>query len=105
MLKLINSFFGKLLTKEIKYYIFILRKIRESSVKTMKKKYIICLVVIGLMLAVTLSMGTGYGLWVSTNNQDELSSTTIGCFKIYFQDSKKNVIEMKNITPVTTKKV
>lgn len=70
----------------------------------MKKKYIICLVVIGLMLAVTLSMGTGYGLWVSTNNQDELSSTTIGCFKIYFQDSKKNVIEMKNITPVTTEK-
>ncbi len=68
----------------------------------MKKKYIISLSIIGIMLAITLTMGTGYGLWISTNNQDELSSNTIGCFKIYYQDSKKNIIEMKNINPVTT---
>ena len=70
----------------------------------MKKKYILSLVVIGLMLALTLTIGTGYGLWVSTRDKNELSSTTLGCFQIYYQEDKgidKDIIEMKNIEPLT----
>ena len=55
------------------------------------------------MLAATLSIGTGYGVWVSTQDKAELSSTTLDCFKIYYPDGK-DVIEMRNITPVTTEK-
>ncbi len=66
----------------------------------MKKKYIFTLVVIGLMLALTLTMGTGYGLWLSTKDKNELSSTTLNCFKIYYPDGS-DTFEMKNINPVT----
>ena len=50
----------------------------------MKKKYIILLVIIGLLLTFTLTVGTGYGLWVSTNKEDKKSATTLDCFKVYF---------------------
>ena len=64
----------------------------------MKKKYIILLVIIGLLLTFTLTVGTGYGLWVSTNKEDKKSATTLDCFKVYFSHGEQ--IEMKNIDPV-----
>lgn len=64
----------------------------------MKKKYKLTLVVIGIMLLFTLTISTGYGLWLSTNKNSEKSSTTLNCFKVYF--SNKEIIEMKNIDSV-----
>ena len=64
----------------------------------MKKKYILSLVFIGILLFLTLTIGTGYGLYISTNQGEEKSATTLNCFKAYF--SHGNSIEMKNITPV-----
>ncbi len=64
----------------------------------MKKKYIFCLIIVGIMLLVTLTIGTGYGVWVSTKSEDTKESITLNCFKIYYSD--KDTIEMKNINPV-----
>lgn len=64
----------------------------------MKKKYIISLIVIGIMFLFVAAIGTGYGVWISTKKNNEKSSTTLNCFKVYFSNS--GIIEMKNITPV-----
>lgn len=64
----------------------------------MKKKYKISLIIIGIMLLFVTAIGTGYGVWVSTKKNNEKSSTTLNCFKVYFSDN--GIIEMKNITPV-----
>ena len=64
----------------------------------MKKKYMFCLLVIGIMLILTLTIGTGYGVWVSTKNEDIKESITLNCFKIYY--SGNDTIEMKNIDSV-----
>lgn len=50
------------------------------------------------MLLFVTAIGTGYGVWVSTKKNNEKSSTTLNCFKVYFSDN--GIIEMKNITPV-----
>lgn len=64
----------------------------------MKKKYILTLSVIGLLLFITLSVGTGYGVWLATHDSTVKSSSTLDCFKVYF--SAGDTIELKNITPV-----
>ncbi len=64
----------------------------------MKKKYILALVVVGIMFALTLTVGTGYGLYVSTSVKDDKNGTTLDCFKAYFSHS--DTIELKNITAV-----
>lgn len=65
----------------------------------MKKKYVLSLVVIGFMLLFVLSIGTGYGLWVSTKKDEQKSATTLDCFKVYFSN-QSDTIEMKNIDTV-----
>lgn len=64
----------------------------------MRKKYIISLVVIGIMLFSLAIIGTGYGLWLATNNTKAKSSKTLNCFKVYL--SNDGLIEMKNIDPI-----
>lgn len=64
----------------------------------MKKKYILCLVVISIMFLFVLAAGTGYGVWLATNDSTEKVSTTLNCFKVYFSGS--DIIEMRNINPV-----
>ena len=64
----------------------------------MKKKYILSLVVIGIMFLFVLMTGTGYGLWLATNDTTEKASTTLHCFKVYFSGS--DTIEMRNIDSV-----
>lgn len=64
----------------------------------MKKKYIVSLVVIGIMLVFVLTIGTGYGLFISTHKNNEKSATTLNCFKVYFSNGE--IIEMNNIDPV-----
>lgn len=64
----------------------------------MKKKYILALVVIGILFTLTLTIGTGYGLYISTSVKDDENATTLDCFKAYFSHS--DTIELKNIDPV-----
>jgi hypothetical protein len=64
----------------------------------MKKKYIFTLALIGIMLGVTLTIGTGYGVWISTRDKETKDAQTLDCFKVYYSDSDK--IEMTNIKPV-----
>lgn len=64
----------------------------------MKKKYILALVVIGILFTLTLTIGTGYGLYVSTSVKNDNNATTLDCFKAYF--SQSDIIELKNINPV-----
>ena len=64
----------------------------------MKKKYILSLIVIGILFALTLTIGTGYGLYLSTSVKNETNATTLDCFKAYFSHS--DIIELKNINPV-----
>jgi hypothetical protein len=64
----------------------------------MKRKYIFSLVVIGFMFALALTIGTGYGLYISTSVKGNENAATLECFKVYFSD--KDIIELKNIDPV-----
>ncbi len=65
----------------------------------MKKKYVLSLVLIGIMLLFTLTIGTGYGLWVSVQKDDSKNATTLDCFKVYFS-TQTDTIEMKNINTI-----
>ena len=64
----------------------------------MKKSYKVTLTMLGLLLIVVLTMGTGYGVWLSTRDNSNQISTTINCFKIYQTNS--DIIELKKIKPL-----
>lgn len=64
----------------------------------MRKKYILALVLIGLLFTATLTVGTGYGLYLSTTGTKKSNAATIDCFEVYY--SNTDTVEMKNITPV-----
>ncbi len=64
----------------------------------MKKGYIISLFIIGLMLVATLSVGTGYGVWLSSKTQEETNTRRIDCFKVYYEND--GIIELSKIKPV-----
>ena len=64
----------------------------------MKAKYKICLAVIGLMLAITLTISSGYAVYLSTNKAATKDSVTVDCFKVYFSNGQ--YIDMKNINSV-----
>lgn len=64
----------------------------------MKAKYKISLAVIGLLLAITLTISMGYGVHISTNDKTNKHSVTIDCFKAYFSNGQN--INMKNIKSV-----
>ena len=64
----------------------------------MKKSYKVILIIIGLLLIVTLTMGTGYGVWLSTKDNSNRSTIIIKCFKIY--QANPDMIELKRITPL-----
>ena len=48
----------------------------------MRKKYTITLSIIALLLVATLSVGTGYGVWLSSKQAEETNTKNIECFKI-----------------------
>lgn len=62
----------------------------------MRKKYILALVLIGLLFAATLTVGTGYGLYLSTSGSKKTNAATIDCFEVYYSNS--DTIELKNIS-------
>ncbi|MBQ4032290.1 MAG: hypothetical protein II625_11095 [Bacilli bacterium] len=64
----------------------------------MKKKYIISLALIALLLVATLSVGTGYGVWLSSKQVEETNTKNIECFKIYYEND--GIIEISKIKPV-----
>lgn len=65
----------------------------------MKKKYIICLTIIGLLIVSFLMLGTGYGVYRSFLDKYVKDSTTLDCFKVYYSTGT-DLIEMTNIKPV-----
>jgi hypothetical protein len=66
----------------------------------MRKKYILALVLIGLLFAATLTVGTGYGLYLSTSGSKKTNAATIDCFEVYYSNS--DTIELKNIYIIKT---
>ncbi|HAB67208.1 MAG TPA: hypothetical protein DCE23_07565 [Firmicutes bacterium] len=64
----------------------------------MRKKYIISLVAITIMFLIVLGIGTGYGVWIATQDKSGFNTTTLNCFKAYF--SNGDTIEMSNIDSV-----
>ena len=64
----------------------------------MRAKYKVSLAIIGLMLAITLTLSTGYAVYISTNKAATKDSVTVDCFKAYFSNGQS--IDMKNITSV-----
>lgn len=64
----------------------------------MKKKYIFTLILIGFLLVITLTIGTGYGVWLATREKEMKTAQTLDCFKVYFSASEN--ISMDNIKPV-----
>lgn len=71
----------------------------EQSVMKVKKKYIITLVFIGILFLGVSALATGYGVYLSTNDDSQNNeATTLNCFKVYF--SNTDTIELKNINPI-----
>lgn len=64
----------------------------------MKKKYVFSLVIIAIMLIAILSLGTGYGLWLSSKNPDDSNVRDIDCFRIYYENN--GILEVNKIKPV-----
>ena len=64
----------------------------------MNKKYIIRLAIIGIMLLTVTGISTGYGVWVSTKNNDSKNSIVLNCFRVYFSNS--DTVRMSNIKPL-----
>lgn len=64
----------------------------------MKKKYMIPLIILGIFLTATLSLGTGYGVWMAKNSKEEKESLKNECFEIYL--SEDTTINESNIKPI-----
>ena len=64
----------------------------------MKKSYKVALIILGILLVTVLSLGTGYGVWISTKDNNSETTSVINCFKIY--QANANLVELKNIVPV-----
>ena len=64
----------------------------------MKRKYIICLVIIGILTVMSITLGTTYGVWLDNKDKDEFDTTTLECFKVYF--SNGDTYNMSNIKSV-----
>ena len=61
----------------------------------MKKKYIYILCVLGTLLALSILLAILYGIWLSKNNNNNLSYDKSGCVSIIYSDNKK--ITLKNL--------
>ncbi len=64
----------------------------------MRKKFKILLSLLALLLVATLSVGTGYGVWLSSKQTEDTNTMRIDCFKIYYEND--GIIEMSKIKPV-----
>lgn len=60
----------------------------------MNKKYIYSLVVVGLFLFLSITLGIIYGIGLSKNNKEEIDMNVSGCINIVYSDDK--TISMKN---------
>ncbi len=52
----------------------------------MRKKFKILLSLLALLLVATLSVGTGYGVWLSSKQTEDTNTMRIDCFKIYYEN-------------------
>ena len=62
----------------------------------MKKKYKICLIIVGILLTLTLMIGTTYGLYISINKDKSKDSTILECFKIYQVRNAPNIHKQRH---------
>jgi hypothetical protein len=66
----------------------------------MKKRYKKALLTIFILFLGVLGISTGYGVWTSIKNDEgNVSSTTLNCFKIYYSN-EIDEINMGNIVPM-----
>ena len=72
--------------------------LRKSDI--MKKKYIVPLIIIGVVIISLISISTGYGVYLNVNNKSSKESTTLDCFKVYFSNNT-NKINYTNVDTIT----
>ena len=65
----------------------------------MKKKYKKRLFIIFILFLGVLGVSIGYGLWSSIKDDNEVSSTTLNCFKIYYSN-ETDFIRLDHIKPL-----
>lgn len=52
----------------------------------MKNKYKISLVIIGFLIAITITIGSSYSVWQADNKESNYNTETLQCFKVYFSN-------------------
>src|SRR5574344_1184779 len=65
----------------------------------MKKRYLILVLVLGIMLSGSLVVGVTYSLWTLTNTQVSSNDLGVGCFSTTFTD--QNNINLTNQFPIS----
>ena len=62
------------------------------------KKYL--LLIIGLLLIISLLIGTSYAYWYNTHIQENNNIVNSGCFSIEFSESSDSIINFNNAYPI-----
>jgi hypothetical protein len=73
----------------------------------MRLGYRISLIVIGVLLAVSTTLGSSYALWTITDYQETPNEITSGCFSLSYTDTideKSTSINLTNTYPITDDK-
>lgn len=73
----------------------------------MKIGYRISLLVIGILLAISTTIGSSYALWTITETQEDSNVITSGCFTLSYTDifdNKSTSINLTNTYPLTDEK-
>ena len=52
----------------------------------MKNKYKISLVIIGFLIAITITIGSSYSVWQADKKESNYNTETLQCFKVYFSN-------------------
>lgn len=64
----------------------------------MKKGYKISLFIIGLLIVISLTIGTSYSVWLDNHEESDYNTKTLECFKVYFSNGES--YKMTNIKSV-----
>lgn len=70
----------------------------------MKMSYQLSLLIVGVLLAITTTIGSSYALWTITAIQEGTNKVTTGCFTLSYTDTLNNEstsIDLKNAYPIS----
>ncbi|MBO5095765.1 MAG: hypothetical protein J6B98_02715 [Bacilli bacterium] len=73
----------------------------------MKLGYKISLLVVGILLAISTTIGSSYAVWTITETQETSNEVTSGCFSLSYTDvfdEKSTHINLPNAYPITDEK-